>query len=245
MDTNGGIGTAPAAVRKTKSPKAPGISLRTAIAEVGKVYQRYSHAEFTRSEMANALGMSGTSGAFAAKAATLKEYGLIDESGSKPKVSELFMAIYAAPPGSTELKRHALQAVRNSAMFSRLLGQFSTKVPDEAALALRLETQERFNRDRAREVASAFRSSLSEYGLIDGIGNLLPVRNEPSQTKGPDNEESEDLGAASAKLPTGVGVFRVEVPLGAGRKAVLALPEDLGEADKNKICAVLGAYATA
>jgi hypothetical protein len=54
--------------------------------------------------------------------------------------------------------------------------------------ALRLETQERFNRDRAQIVASAFRSSLTDYGLIDGAGNVLPVRDEiaaPPPRRGP------------------------------------------------------------
>src|SRR5690242_14721963 len=152
-----------AATKKPNSPKAPGISLRAAVAEVSKVYQRYSHGTFTKGEMAAALGMSATSGAFYGKSSTLKEYGLVEEVGADVKVSDLFMAMYAAPIGSSELKRHALQAVRNSAMFARLLWQFSAKVPDEAAVALRLETSERFNRDRAREVAAAFRTSLTEY----------------------------------------------------------------------------------
>ena len=249
MDSDGAA-TVAARKKKPNSPKAPGISLRSAVAEVSKVYQRYSHGEFTRGEMAAALGMSATSGAFYAKASTLKEYGLIEDSGGNFKVSALFMAMYSAPLGSSELKRNALQAVRTSGLFSRLLGQFSAKVPEEAAVAIRLETVERFNRDRALEVAAAFRTSLSDYGLIDAIGNILPVREGPGggPAERDEDEAPEDVSSRSGKVkdvPTGPGVFRVEVPLGSGRKAILALPEDLTPQDKDKICAILNAYATA
>jgi hypothetical protein len=229
---------APASSRKKKpnSPKAPGTSLRNAVAEVSKIYQRYSHASFTRGEMASALGMSSGSGAFLGKAATLKEYGLIDEAGGAAKVSDLFKAVYQAPLGSAELKRYALQAVGTPAVFARLLQQFATKVPDDGAIALRLETQERFNRDRAAAVAAAFRVSLADYGLIDGNGNVLPVRDEPIAR---DDESDAPEAAEASELP---GSFRVEVPLGSGRKAVLALPEDLSASDTSKICAVLAAY---
>src|SRR4051812_43286817 len=97
-ETNGGEAAAtPAATPKKKkpnSPKAPGFGLRVAMGEVAKVYERYSHAAFTRGEMASALGMSSGSGSFFAKAATLNMYGLIEEAGGSVKVSPLFKAIY-------------------------------------------------------------------------------------------------------------------------------------------------------
>lgn len=234
---------APAARQsKPKSPKAPGTSLRSAVAEVSKIYQRYSHGSFSRSEMASALGMSSGSGAFLGKAASLKEYGLIAEGGGSAQVSDLFKAIYQAPAGSAELKRHALQSIRSPAVFARLLQQFSSKIPDEAALALRLETQERFNRDRALAVASAFRTSLSEYGLVDSNGNLLPVREESTASTEPQEQtgDEEDSGSDAAVVS---GRQRLEVALRGGRKAVLIVPDDLTKADTRKISALLGALA--
>jgi len=238
---------APASTTRTKkkpnSPKAPGTSLRNAVAEVTKIYQRYSHGSFSRSEMASALGMSSNSGAFLGKAATLREYGLINEAGGSAQVSDLFKAMYQAPAGSAELKRNALQAVRSPAVFARLLQQFNTTVPEVAALALRLETQERFNRDRALAVATALRSSLTEYGLIDGKGNLLSVRDSAAPETTPDTEADESP-ADGLGAPNEPASFRVEVTLAGGRRAVLALPEDLSVSDTTKICAVLNAYAT-
>lgn len=228
--------------KRPNSPRAPGISLRSAVAEVTKVYQRYGHGTFTRAEMASALGMSSGSGAFFGKAATLKEYALVEEGGGTVKVSPLFMEIYQSPAGSIELKRNALRAVRSPTVFARLLQQFSSKIPDVAALALRLETQDRFNRDRALEVATAFRGSLAEFDLIDQNGNLLPVRDDgpesPTATAPSEREDQE------AEEDTAPGRFRVEVPLGPGRRAVLALPDDLTRQDTQRICAVLAAYVT-
>jgi hypothetical protein len=229
--------------KKPNSPKAPGSALRGAVADVSKIYQRYSHGTFSRGEMASALGMSANSGAFLGKASTLKEYGLITEAGGSAQVSDVFKAIYQAPPGSAELKRNALHAIRTAGAFARLLQQFNSKVPDEGALALRLETQERFNRDRALAVASAFRTSLSDYGLIDLNGNVLPVRDEPlDEVPGDPGEDHEEVDEPDAKV--GSGKQRLEVSLRGGRKVVLVVPDDLSIADTKKITAVLTALAT-
>lgn len=240
--------TTPARKKKPNSPKAPGTSLRAAVADVSKVYQQYSHGAFSRSEMASALGMSAGSGSFLGKAATLREYGLVAEGGGSAKVSDLFKSMYAAAAGSPEQKRYAWQAVRTPAVFARLLQQFNARIPDEPQLAMRLENQERFNRERARAVASAFRTSLTEYGLIDGNGNVLPVRDDqPSDQphdegrddRGDDGDDDEDI-----QLPKGPGRQRLEVALRDGRKAVLVVPDDLSKADTRKIAALLDALAT-
>ena len=231
--------------RKPNSPKAPGVSLRTAFNEVSKVYQQYSHGAFLRSELASALGMSSGSGAFLGKASTLKEYGLLTETGREVRVSDLFKAMYATQPGSPELKRLAWQAVRSPNVFARLVQQFRDRIPDEGALAMRLESQERFNRERAMAVATAFRSSLNEFGLIDQSGNVLSVREQPAVDG---TTEAAEEGAADDDRDAGdqtgaPGRQRLEVALRDSRKAVLILPDDLSSADTRKIAAVLTALA--
>jgi hypothetical protein len=225
--------------KKPNSPKAPGTSLRTAITETSKLYQRYSHGTFGRGEMAHALAMSNGSGAFLAKAAALKGYGLIEDTANGSiRVTDLFKALYSAPAGSPELKRNALRAVSLPPVYAGLLAQFKSKIPDEDAIALRLETTGGFNHDRAAEVAGAFRGTLLDFGLIDESGNVLPVRDDDHVEEGEQRREAETV----PDVPAGPGIFRVEVPLGPGRRALLALPEDIGAADTAKICAVLAAY---
>ena len=159
-------------------------------------------------------------------------------------MSDLFKAIYSAPAGSPELKRYAWQAVRTPAVFARLLQQFSARVPDEAALAMRLESQERFNRERARAVAAAFRTSLTEYGLIDVNGNVLSARDQPSVAAPRDERGAGDEPAADVdEGGHAAGRQRLEVALRDGRKAVLILPDDLTAADTRKVSALLNALA--
>lgn len=225
--------------RRPNSPRAPGISLRAAVGEVAKAYGRYSHGSFSKGELASALGMSAGSGSFLSKSASLRDFGLIEEASGGEQVSELFKAIYQAPPGSGELKRAALAAIGRSSALARLLQQFQAKVPDEAALALRLETQERFNRDRSRIVASAFRTSLSDYGLIDGAGNVLPVRDE-AQAPPPAVDSGQDL--SPTPIESEANLFRVEIPLGPGRRAVVVLPDDIAATDVRRITAVLRGF---
>lgn len=239
---------APTRKKKPNSPKAPGMPLRAAVAEVSKVYQRYSHGSFSRSEMASALNMSANSGTFLGKAATLREYGLITEGAGAAQVSDLFKSIYSAAAGSPELKRYAWQAVRTPTVFARLLQQFSARIPDEAALAMRLESQEKFNRERALSVAEAFRTSLTEYGLVDANGNVLSVREDPATDIGSERredrrEDRDDADDAEVDLPKGPGRQRLEVALRDGRKAILILPDDLTLADTRKISALLNALA--
>ncbi len=243
-DTEAAAPAAAARKKKPNSPKAPGLPLRGAMGEVAKIYDRYSHSTFTRGEMASALNMSSGSGAFYGKAATLGLYGLIEDTGGHVKVSSLFKALYQAPEGSPEMKRNALAAVSKPSVFANLLKQFGSRIPDEAAIALRLEMQGGFNRDRAQEVALAFRSSLADYGLIDGNGNVLSVRDEPvvdapADARGDDDQvsdDNEDMGRATGRQ-------RLEVALRDGRKAVLNLPDDLTVADTRKISALLNALA--
>lgn len=236
--------SAPARTRRTLSPRAPGITLGDAIKDVGRAYDRYGHGQFSRGELASALGMSASGGAFAGKYAALNEFSLVDDLGGRLRVTNTYMTLRSSSPGSPEARVAALSAIQSSNAFSRLLAQFPQRVPEVAAIALRLETQERFNPQRASVVAQAFRESLTEFGLVDGLGNLLdvvaaaaddPGISAPVPAPGPPSQET---GAVPA------GQFKVEVPLGDGRRANLYLPDDLATVDVRKIRAILDAYVS-
>jgi hypothetical protein len=121
------------------------------------------------------------------------------------------------------------------------------RVPDEAALAMRLEGSERFNSERARQVATAFRTSLSEYGLIDANGNVLPARDDPETEQlrddRRDDRDDDDGGDDEVDASKGPRRQRLEVALRDGRKAVLVLRDDLTTVDTRKISALLNALA--
>ncbi len=230
--------------RRTRSPKAPGISLQDALREVDKVYGAYGHGAFSRAELASAMGMSAESGAFLNKVGAVRDYGLVDGRGDDMRVTDLYRSIYAASQAGTEdVGSHALSAIRSSGVLAGLLQEFPNRIPDVGAIAMRLENKERFNRGRARVVAEAFRSSLVEFGLIDGPGNLVRGRSK-EDPDGRSLSTIEPRGAAPDRSGevTGAGSFRIEIPLGSGRRAVLSLPDDLAESDVVRIGAVLRGF---
>jgi len=231
--------------RKGRSPKAPGVSLKAALREVDKVYDAYGHATFSRAEMATAMGMSPASGALLNKIGAIREYGLLAGRGAAMQVSDLYRSLHGAlQAGGEDTREHALAAIRSAAAFRLLLEEFPNRIPDLPVIAMRLENKERFNRVRARIVADAFRSSLAEFGLIDSSGNLVEVLPKPDADSAglPVGERPEAIPTIG---PMSVpGSFRVEIPLSAGRKAAMTLPDDLSEADVARIRAVLRGYVS-
>lgn len=136
-----------------------------------------------------------------------------------------------------------MRAIRSASLFGRLLQQSPGKVLDEAPLAMRLERQERFNPERARQVAHAFHSSLADYGLIDGHGNVIPVRDDEAQEERTDEVDDETAPEDSVvPVMKSQQMQRVEVALPDDRLAVVMLPREVGTTDIRRICAILQAY---
>jgi hypothetical protein len=153
--TTPSVATGPTPGRKVKpkSPAAPSRNLQDAVADVMKLYLVYSHAGFSKEEIASKLGVKVTSGPFGARVFTLKEYGLIEKYNGNFKVSQSFMTFKTAPKDGAVFKRAALDAIKQSKVFSELLAEFKGKLPDQDSVAQRLETQKHFNADRSKEIA--------------------------------------------------------------------------------------------
>ncbi len=67
--------------RKPKSPAVPSRTLEGCLDDVKKLYREYSHAKFTKSEMGSAFGVSAATGPFAQRLFSIKEFGLLEQSG--------------------------------------------------------------------------------------------------------------------------------------------------------------------
>lgn len=227
---------------KPKSPPVPSRNLEDALADVKKLYQQYSHAPFSRGEIASALNVSATSGPFGGRLFSLKEYGLIDQNGSDYKVSDRFMMLHGSTPASSEFKTAALAAIRDSETFRELLDEFRSKLPPVDAVARRLETQKRFNSERAKTAASVLEESMRYAGLIDGNNNVLPIRADGAP---PGDQEQpgagDDDGGPPPPEPPRKDDLRVEVPVGEDRKVVVYYPRDLTGEEATKVGKVLSA----
>jgi len=233
--------------KKPKSPAVPSYSLKDSVDDVRKLYQTFSHAVFSKPEIATTLKMSSNSGPFVRRAFTLSEYGLLVESGAGHKVSDLFLTLNSGDASSAAFKRAALKAINNSAVFAEVLAEFKTKLPPQASVAQRLETQKKFNADRAKEVASVLERSLQFAGVLDSSNNILPVRDDSSAgdtSKSQELHKEEPTVVTPPVTPGAVPMAnarRTEVPLTDGRIAIVQYPHDLSTAEAEKIGRVLAA----
>jgi hypothetical protein len=228
---------------KPKSPAAPSKTLKDAVADVRLAYDQYSHAGFSRGELASVLGVSATSGPFGSRLFTLKEYGLIEGSVDNLKASSLFKRIHASAEGSAEFKKAALEATNRSSVFKTILGNFGQKLPSVDVIASRLEMQHSFNKERAQATAKILRESLDYAGVIDRSGNVLTPRND-----GANEEVEEDASETPAGKqreargePPPRSALTLEVPLENGRVVKVYYPIDLNENEASKVGKVIAA----
>jgi hypothetical protein len=241
--------SAPSKSNKPKSPATPSRALGDCVSDVKGIYAEYSHGKFAKAEIASKLGISATSGPFAARLFTLKAYGLINQNGADYTVSDSFMTLNSTDTGDAKFKQAALDAIRSSETFRELLDEFKTKLPSQEAVAGRLETQKRFNAERAKAAASILEKSLRYAGVLDGSNNILPVRDGASGgSPTPDSGAERNLGdnGNGGVPPVDEGplppdTLSMEIPVGEDRKVVIRYPRDLSSAEAQKVGNVLNA----
>jgi hypothetical protein len=211
------------------------------------LYEEYTHGTFSRAEVGSALGVSSSSGPFAQRLFSLREFGVIEGDGSNFKVSTNFKNINAASQGNPEFKAAAFAAIKSADTFRDLLVAFPNKLPSLETIASRLENQKKFNPDRAKLAAKVLEESLRYAGVLDGNNNILPVRDAapgdvPADT--PDGSGSQE----QVDIPEPPGQsLRVEIPVGSNedrRKVVVHYPPDLSGDEATKVGNVLKAIVT-
>lgn len=233
---------------KPKSPPTPSRALGDCVADVKKLYAEYSHGKFAKPEIASKLGLSANSGPFAARLFTLKEYGLLTQSGTDYSVSDTFMTLNSTDASNARFKTAALDAIRKSDVFRELLDEFKNKLPSTEAVAGRLETQKRFNAERAKAAANVLEKSLRYAGVLDGSNNILPIRETPGTGGGAGGDQDRerdhepDTGSVDENVPP--DTFGMEIPVGDGRKVVVRYPQDLSAEEAKKVGNVLNAIVS-
>ncbi len=235
---------------KPKSPPVPSKSLEDCVADARKLYDAYTHGSFSRAEIGSTLKVSSTSGPFAQRLFSLREFGVIEGDANNFKVSEIFKTINSSERGSAEFKSAALVAIKKSETFRDLLVAFPNKLPAQDVVASRLENQKKFNPARAKQAAKVLEESLRYAGVLDASNNILPVRDDPNagnstssngngeQTQNDDADFRDDPG--SSTTPT----LSVEIPVGEDRKVAIRYPRDLTADEAGKVGNVLKAIVS-
>lgn len=225
-------------ITRSRSPISPSRDLEDCYNLVVKVYQQYSHARFSRSEIASALDFSASSGSFNVLMSSLKGYGLIDADRDGFKISELFKNMKIADKNSNQFKKLALNAIRSSQVFNDILNEFKDKIPSSANLAQRLEVQKKFNPKNAKVTAEALEDSLRFAGLLDANNNILKVR-EDDEINNTERIEQEDHTVN--EHTSSVKSLTLEVPLENNRVVKVFYPFDITKEEGKKISSILEA----
>ena len=242
---------APAKSKRPKSPPAPSTSLRDCVSDVHKLYDTYTRGGFSRAELATTLDVASDSGPTAQRIFTFKEFGLLVSDGDKFKVTEDLIRMKNAATGSSDFKRLAYSAIRRSSLFKELIDSFHSKLPPRNAVAMRLEQEKRFNKDRANAIAEVLEDSLKFAGVLDANGNIVQPRDgDEDGTDGLDEGTPEGQGDSAAgqrqvggkpKIPAVPGALTMEIALKENRRAIVLYPPDLTPEEAEKVGNVLKA----
>jgi hypothetical protein len=230
-----------------KIPQVPSYSLGQCFDDVRKIYNQYSHATFSRAEVANALGYSASSGPFGSRMASFRVYNLLEEKDGGYKATDLFKALKITQKGSPEFSQYAIQAIKSSTLFEEILSEFRHKIPEMKILAQRLEIQKKFSVEKARDIASVFIESLNFAGVLDSNNNFLePKKTDPANVSPsisiPSGRTNDAQGVLDSGTTTG-NSLQIEIALANNRMARVVYPRDISKDDAAKIGNVLGAIA--
>lgn len=236
--------------RKPRSPAVPSRTLEDSVDDVKKLYKEYSHAKFTKSEIGSVFGVSAATGPFRQRLFSIKEFGLLEESGGDYSVSDTFKTLNSTDHGDAKFKKTALDAIRKSEIFREVLDSASGKLPSLSAVAHRLETQKRFNAERAKKAANVLEKSMRFASVLDNSNNILPVRDTAGGGGAGDEHDHDhaldDDGRNGRRddhrdETLGTDTLSVEIPVGEDRKVAIRYPRDLSTDEAKKVGNVLSA----
>jgi len=163
--------------KKSRSPRAPQISLQEALVKVGAVYEKEHTHKANREVIAKDMGYRGLSGSSATVLASLRQYGLLEGSGDSMRVTENATVILELPAGDPDRAAAIQRVALAPPLFAELNDKFGSKLPSDENLRLYL-VKKGFNRDTANTLIRTYRETLS---LVK------------DETQGYDGEENTDL----------------------------------------------------
>jgi hypothetical protein len=142
---------------KMRSPNYPAVGLPDALTEARKIWDKEKKTAVSIDVLAGAMGYSSVSGNVRTKVASLRKYGLLEQSGGKLRVSDIAMKALLGQPDEQA------QALAIAAQRPELFKEMLTSHPDASDAAIRSELVLRrgFSEAGARQFIKAFRETMS------------------------------------------------------------------------------------
>ncbi len=156
------------ATHKGRSPNYPILGLEEAIKRVRVLYDKERKAQIRREVAVSAWGYKALSGSALRTLSSVKQYGLIEGSGSSVRASNLAVMILH---GNQESRQIAIkQAALKPRLFMELLTEdFSDGLPSDEGLRAYLITEKDFmGPEAADKCISSFRDTIEFAKLKEG-----------------------------------------------------------------------------
>lgn len=113
---------------RSRSPRFPSHSLDQAIVFVRKIYEGVHRSSVDSLSAMHLMGFSGKSGASATALGSIRQFGLIEGTGDKTRVSDLALKILE-PIDDQERALAVHDAARYPAVFEQILDRFDGRLP--------------------------------------------------------------------------------------------------------------------
>jgi hypothetical protein len=240
------IDSLPPKLHRQKSPNAPAYSVQECLEDTRKIFRAEHQVPISRESIAEHLSLAAHSGPFNRKLSSLRQYGLLEPIGKDLRVSDLFLRIENATDES-ERRRNLREAISRPTVFQGLLGQYEgSGMPSDINLTNQLVLKYRFTKKNAETVAKAFLESCRFAGLTQSRLSLQthsspsPIAPPIEPPYPPSPQRQERTAWYNERYDA---QCRQEIPLGAGRRAVLELPEDITPEEIAKIIRILNALS--
>lgn len=234
-------------MKKARGNSYPGMSLESAIAKLRDVQKAINKTAVSRLEIVKAMKYEGVSGPSGRAIATLGYYGLIEKRpGSAYALSELGMSVLFA---EGEDHRNALkEAALKPDLYGMLYERYSgAELPSLQSLQSALVLSYSINSSNAELAAKNFVATMQFAELVDENGTVISPdaeRHETEQASSASTNSELSSGETSTATVNHMSTStddmnKFEIALSEGRKALIAAPSGLLEADKNKLRAAI------
>lgn len=239
--------------KKTRSPRAPSMSLDEAIEKIARVYEREHRHAAPIDAVAQSLGYSGANnGAALTALASLRYYGLLERPAEgQAQVSKDFEAYNFAPDDAL---RHSLLVkwLKAPPIFAELLEKFPGELPSDPTLKFAL-IQRGFSPPAADDCVSVFRRSVDFSGYYEEAPAAGETLAEPdAQPSTTSSNSASSLSQISSERRSGpaesrvvsADVDRIPVRLAGARRAWIEIPSPFYAADKDRLKAQIDLLLT-
>lgn len=220
--------TSLSAGERSRSPRAPKHSLRQAIDYARLIYKGVHRSPIDAMTAFELMGFTGKSGASATSLGSIRQFGLIEGTGDKTRVSELALAIFE-PSSEQERAEAIIEAANKPEVFRSINDRFNGRVPtaDEPIRAF-LIRELGFSRGGSEETIASLRST--EQDVQEARAQLTST----ASPRGPQESQIEDRKDRSqsreyAEVQTSAPRKILHIPLTKECSAELQLIGDVSE----------------